>query len=320
MLRGNLILAVCFLPLPVLAGCGATAQSNAGTAPANLQGILVTSPALLDLCTAFLEGTESVRLVVPDVVNSRDWRPTRTAIEKLQRGRLLVLSGADWEPWLQQISFPQSRLLDVSEGLEERLIHLPDVETHRHGSGGLHSHPGYVSQTWLSAGMLLQQLQALELLLAQRLPQLEPANADVNSGAARMREQLRELSAETKRLQDRWSELSLQVVSDGPEYEYLLRDLGWQSVRLHWPRGEEPSESDWQELQTALDTREDSSQALILLHAGRAESTAVKLREQGVQVVRIDLCELLDAEHSVVQRLHGNLQRLSIALDELAQP
>lgn len=313
MLRGHLILAALSVPLLLPLGCGPATQSNDSTAPADLQGILVTSPAMVDCCQALLEGAESVRLVVPAVVNSRGWRPTRSAIEKLQRGRLLVLSGADWEPWLQQISFPQSRLLDVSEGFEERLIHLPDVETHRHGSGGLHSHPGYVSQTWLSAGMFLQQLQALELELSKRLPDLELQNA------GRLREQLRELSAETERLRERWSELSLQVISDGPEYEYLLRDTGWQSTRLHWPRDEEPAEADWQELRTALDDNADGKRTLVLLHAGRSESTESKLREQGVQVVRIDLCEQIDSEHSVVQRLRGNLQRLATALDVFAQ-
>lgn len=303
-------LLIPYLLIVLLPGCQPDTQQ--ATKPTQ-QGVLLTSPALLEIASALLEQQESTRLVIPDVVTSRTWRPTRSAIEKLQRGKLLLLSGADWEPWLQQVSLPQSRIRDVSDTFAHRLIHLPDVETHRHGGGGLHSHAGFVSHLWLSPAMLQQQLEATAQIIGRDFPELKNQLQSRSSG---LKQQLLQLSADVDRIRDLAETTSPVLITDGPEYEYLLRDLGWSAQRLHWPRGEEPTADDWLELQQILEQlpADNIQVPLVLIHDQRAADTQVALKQKGCRIAQIDLCEKQQSQKSVPERLRENLRRIEQAL------
>ena len=77
------------------------------------------------------------------------WRPKPEDVLVLQKADLIILNGASYESWLNNVSLSQSKLVDTSAGFRDRLIPLKELTTHSHGMEGEHEHSETAFTTWL---------------------------------------------------------------------------------------------------------------------------------------------------------------------------
>ena len=269
--------------------------------------IAVTSYPLLVMAQELAGEHAEVQLVTEDDVASPDWKPTNSGIHQMQGATKILISGGDFEPWLQRVTIPKSRLVDTADGYYDQFIRISDALLHQHGPEGAHSHPGVVWTTWLDPQLAQSQLDRVREVLVQMLPH---AASDIHRVADKRSEQLEQLEQRLEQLKQRYSDV--RITGDAPVYQYLTRRLGWKLDYAHWPtHGSVPDEQK-AELQQLIS--EDRPQ-LLLIQSDHMDD----LGDVGVPVCSVDLCIHAAGDADFWQRLEENLTRLEAAA-ELMSP
>ncbi len=101
-----------------------------------------------------------VRLSAPAGEDPAFWKPTSGDVAALQQADLIILNGASYESWLENVSLPTSRLVDTSVAFEERFMTQQNVTTHSHGLDGEHEHSATAFTTWLDLTLAIEQRRA----------------------------------------------------------------------------------------------------------------------------------------------------------------
>ena len=271
--------------------------------------IAVTSQVLLEMTQAVCSDSFDIVKAIPDGISSRHWEPSGVDARALQQAKLILISGAGYEPWKDRVSLPGSRVKDTAVGYYEQFIRIPDAVSHQHGPAGKHDHPGTVWATWLDPDLAIAQLQHVTneclRLNPDQKSRMEPA-------ATKLRAQLDALNPLISKLKGLPMPEKFQVYSDGPFYQYLTTRLGWPLVYMHWEdNAEELSNENQQELTDLLAVSPASPRRIFLLSTQRAASVEEFVANTGLAVVRIDLCEHpIEPEVAFTDRLRGNLERL----------
>lgn len=313
-------LSILILP-GILIGCTHAKQPPSQTEKTNkgLPRIVVTSRPLLQMTQAIVGDAAEVVLVVPDETTSPDWSPTADDAGIMQQARLILISGAGYEPWKDRVSLPGSRMRDTAAGYYDQLIRIPDAVKHQHGPDGPHSHPGTVWATWLDPELCTAQLHQVSLnggrLVPERKQSIETAEASLSA-------ELNSLNVIIDAIKAGVSDEALVVFSDAPHYQYLTRRLGWTLNYLHWDLADTISDANRQELLDSFsantsDTLTQNKRRIFLLDSRHSAETEDFVRKSGGTVVRIDLCETASPEStSFPNRLKHNLERIRDAIDE----
>jgi zinc transport system substrate-binding protein len=308
-----LLVGICF-------GCSRTPDSTGPAKAADGPDVLVTSQPLLEMASAVSGELLDVRCIVPREVTSRTFRPSKSAVRKLQDAELILISGAGYEPWTSRISLPGSRLRDTAVGYYDQFLRIPDAITHQHGPDGKHAHPGTVWATWLDPLLASSQLNQVTESLVKLRPQHE---TEFRAASAKLRAQIDALDQQIAELTAATTDAKPTVYSDGPFYQYLTDRFGWTLNYLHWDDDARLSDAERDELSAALASPADTSRdadrpALFLLSTRESEEAAEFISSLGLKVVRIDLCEFPVESSSLGERLQGNLNRLKEAVSETA--
>ncbi|MDP7110358.1 MAG: metal ABC transporter substrate-binding protein, partial [Myxococcota bacterium] len=114
------------------AGCGA---SDPGSATAGGDGDqAATRLAVYTSCfpVSFLAervagDRATVTLILPAGEDPPDWNPPGDTIAAMQRADLIVINGAGFEGWLGTTTLPESKLVDTTASLGDRLIELEET-------------------------------------------------------------------------------------------------------------------------------------------------------------------------------------------------
>ena len=294
-----------------LAGCqpAATPASTSPTSSARPLKIAVTSQVLLEMTRAICNDNFEVVKLIPNGISSRHWEPSGDDARTLQQAKLILISGAGYEPWKDRVSLPGSRVKDTAAGYYGEFIRIPDAVAHQHGPEGKHSHPGTVWATWLDPDLAIAQLQHVTNACAKVAPEQK---SDLETAATKLKAQLEALNPLILQLRELPHPEHFQVIADGPFYQYLTARLDWPLRYMHWEEdAEELSDVNKQELVDMLTKSPESPRRIFLLSTQRAASVEDFVASTGLMVVRIDLCEIpLDPEVEFTDRLRGNLERL----------
>ena len=302
------------LLLSVIAGCGRSVEPSPETSSANESlRVVVTSQPLLEMAQAVGQGSCEIIRIVPDDVSSRDWKPAAADVQTLQHAKLILISGAGYEPWRDRVSLPGSRLKDTAAGYYEQFIRIPDAVTHQHGPEGPHSHPGTVWATWIDPDLAISQLSQVTGSLIRIAPESKTA---IETAAAKLKSQFESLNPLIVAVTSSAKQDELIVVSDGPCYQYLLNRLGWKLNYLHWAESGDLSDRDREELATVVGALPKSKHRLFLMNTRRSAAAEELAREAGFTVVRIDLCEFpVFPAVPLVERMRASLERLKSAIE-----
>lgn len=305
------------LLLALLSGCSRSTESLPESSTANERlRIVVTSQPLLEMAQLVAGESFEIVKVISDEASSRHWQPRANDVQTLQHAKLILISGAGYEPWRDRVSLPGSRLKDTATGYYDQFIRIPDAVSHQHGPEGQHSHPGTVWATWMDPDLAISQLAQVTGSLIRIAPEKK---AELESSSAKLKAQLESLNPLIADLSALTKTRDITVVSDGPYYQYLLNRLGWKFSYLHWDESEAPSDKDREELTTLVKSLPESTQRLFLMSTRRSPVAEQLADAAGFTVVQMDLCEFpVSPVVPLVERLRANLERLKSAIDGLS--
>ena len=238
------------------------------------------------------------------------WSPAGEAIAAMQQADLILLNGATYEQWVKNVTLPESRLVNTTAGLEDRLVEVQDAVTHSHGDEGAHSHAGTAFTTWLDFSLAAEQAGAIQTALIRELP---AAEAELQGRFASLREDLLALDGELKALA---AASAPTVFFSHPVYQYLQRRYGIDGYSVHWEPGQAP------DAKAIKDFRHDlghhPSNWMIWEAAPLAE-TRTLLEEMGVATVVFDPCADTPAQGDFLSVMHENVERMRPVFQRAAQ-
>jgi len=195
-------------------------------------------------------GSVEVVFPVPPGVDPATWSPDAETIADYQQADLVLLNGAGYADWIQRATLSQSRLVDTSGALADRLIPVDDSLTHSHGPGGDHSHQGTAFTTWLDMELAVGQARAVFDALVRLRPENEP---DYRERLHELEKDLGELDTRLKVVAERIGDQPM--VFSHPVYQYLVRGYGLNGRSVHWESHEAPGDDQWRELFELLSNR-----------------------------------------------------------------
>jgi len=283
-----------------LCGCHSSSEKPTVAAPERVT-IAVTSYPLLVMAETMAGSVADVELVITGDSTSPDWKPTSDAVQTMQKATRILISGGDYEPWLQRVTLPRSRLIDTAEGYYEQFVRIPDAVIHQHGPDGGHSHPGVVWATWLDPRLAMSQLERTRDVLLELLPESE---GTIRSQADSLMNEIRQLDIRLDELALASAEANTVVLGDAPVYQYLTRRLNWRLDYVHLPKHGPLSDDDHLALQQAIRTHQPSA---VFVRSTLAAELEGLQSDTEIPFVIIDLCEVVDDRQLLMQRLSGNL-------------
>jgi zinc transport system substrate-binding protein len=171
------------------------------------------------------------------------WKPKPEDVLELQKADLIILNGASYESWLENVSLSQSKLVDTSVSFRDRLIPLKEVTTHSHGMEGEHEHSETAFTTWLDLKLAISQAGTAKDAMVARWPQHKE---NIESQFSNLSQDLSTLDAEIKNIVA--GNPNLAVLFSHPVYQYFETAYGINGRSVHWEPGEMPDDAKWGEL------------------------------------------------------------------------
>lgn len=243
---------------------------------------------------------------VPEGADPSFWRPSVTDISAIQSADLILLNGAGFASWTAKVSLPQSKLVDTSRGLEDRLIATESI-THSHGESGEHSHEGTASYTWLDPSLATAQATAI----AEAIKMRGLAEADTVDGRmAALAEDLTVLDSRAREtLQDAQDTV---FIATHPRYQYLARAYGLTILSLDWDAGAMP---DADEL-AALEKLARENGATVLIWEAEPPAAAMNAaRSLGLASVIFPPLAVPPPEMTLLEGFGSSMDRIAAAAD-----
>ena len=283
-----------------ITGCTSSSDKQASETSERIM-FAVTSYPLLVMAEQLAGEAADVELVTNGSTTSPDGRPDSDSIRTMQRATRILISGGDYEPWLQRVTLPRSRLIDTAQGYYDQFVRIPDAVIHQHGPEGGHSHPGVVWATWLDPQLVTSQLDQTRDVLLDVLPDSEAA---IRQAADRLADEFRRLDERVEEIMAETSEVGITVLGDAPVYQYLTQRLGWELNYVHLPVRGPLSDEDRRTLEKAMAERQPT---LVFVRSTLADELADLRGNSEVPFAVIDLCETDDDARTLVQRMAQNL-------------
>lgn len=179
-----------------------------------------------------------VHFPVPAEDDPAYWKPNSEDILALQKADLIILNGATHEPWLENVSLSQLKLVDTSADFRDRLIPSKEVTTHSHGMEGEHEHTGTAFTTWLNLKLAISQAGKAKDALVARWPQnkerFEARFTDLSQDLSTLDAEIKGIVAGNP---------NLAVLFSHPVYQYFEAGYGINGRSVHWEPGEMPDDA-----------------------------------------------------------------------------
>ena len=231
-----------------LAGCSGEVSEETAPASASADNsgrplVYATNYPLAYFAERIAAPVVDVRFPVPGDEDPAYWKPDLEDVLAMQKADLIVLNGASYEGWLENVSLAPSRMVVTTHDLRDRLIPLAKDTTHSHGLEGEHEHFGTAFTTWLDPTLAAGQAAAIEDALAARWPQHSDRFAPQ---LAALTEELTALDAAAQEAVAGNPELP--VLFSHPVYQYLAGRYGLNARSVHWEPDQMPDEAQWQKL------------------------------------------------------------------------
>jgi len=290
------------------AGCQPSTDFAAPDTTPQQPVVAVTSYPLMEFAQQIAGVTADVKFFIEGPQHSPEWKPTSSVIQTMQQADHILINGGDYEPWLQRVTLPRSRLTDTARGYYDQFVRIPDAVIHQHGPDGGHSHPGVVWATWLDPELAMSQAEQTRDVLLTLLP---GATAEIRRSADALMSELRQLNDRVGELADKSPDTPLRVVGDAPVYQYLARRLNWDLKYVHWPRSEPLTEADQLAMEQLI---KEFKPSLVLIRSTQQSDYSDVVANDGPQTVLIDMCEEPAKNQTLMQRLQQNLDRIETAI------
>ncbi|MGH8645672.1 MAG: metal ABC transporter substrate-binding protein [Gammaproteobacteria bacterium] len=243
----------------------------------------------------------------PKGVDPAFWVPELEAIQGYQQADLILLNGAGYEKWIDQVSLPQLKLVDTSSGFRSQYIKLAKAFSHTHGPGGEHTHGGTAFTTWLNFKLAQRQAEAVAEALRRLHPELAQSVAE-NYGA--LKQDLAVLDRQMKEIVAQHAQKPL--IASHPVYQYLAQGYGLNLRSLHWEPDVPPSEEQWAELKRLL---QEHPANWMLWERPALADTVTQLKALGISSLVFDPCANVPADGDFLRLMRQDLENLKPAFE-----
>ncbi len=243
----------------------------------------------------------------PKDVDPAFWVPDLEAIQGYQQAELILLNGAGYEKWIDQVSLPQLKLVDTSSGFRSQYIKLADAFSHTHGPGGEHTHGETAFTIWLNFKLAERQAEAVAEALRRVHPQRAQSLAK-NYGA--LKQDLAALDRQMKEIVAHDPQRPL--IASHPVYQYLAQGYGLNLRSLHWEPDALPSAEQWVELRRLL---QEHPANWLLWEKRPLADTVTQLQGLGVSSLVFDPCANVPPYGDFISLMHQNLENLKPAFE-----
>ena len=151
----------------MITGCQKKPEFSAPPVEQNLSqfSVYVTSYPLKYFTERIAGNTIRIHYLVPNDIDPTVWQPTSSDIVQMQMGDLIFINGANYEPWLRNVSLAESKLINTSAVVQDQYIKTQDAFTHSHGPEGEHAHTGTATMTWLNLEIAIAQANTIRQAL-----------------------------------------------------------------------------------------------------------------------------------------------------------
>ena len=306
-----------------IGGCGQSEVSDDIPLSSRKEGrsalrVVATSFVLAEVCRQLTHDAVDVQFPIPAGTSGIDWKPGLHDIRRLQSADLVVLNGAGYEPWSNNLSLPRSRIVVTSAGCAARLIPMPASLTHQHGPQGGDAGTVTAWALWLDPKLVVVQARSVETNLKRLAPEFD---ATISMRTNVVANAFGELDEKLEMLAANSSGRDISILGDGPFYFYLCRRLGWDTVTSIDGESQSGNGGDSDKAATGS---EKARSVLCFLRKDITTPTQLKLRQTAmaanIPIVEIDLCENVSTEElPIMKRLAENLNQIEIALQQLPE-
>jgi len=244
----------------------------------------------------------SLQYIIPADVDPAYWNPNEEELSLYQSTDIILVNGADYAKWMENVSLPTSRIVNTSASFKDELLPLKNVASHSHGPEGEHQHKGVAFTTWLDFEFAIKQAEAIKDILIKKLPK-EKLVLDDNFN------QLKEdLEALDKLMLEGASKLKgVNVFGSHPVYQYLSRGYNLKIKSVHFEPDTFPTDEQWRGLERIV----DKSQENLMLWEGKPNKKIEnKLLELNIDILVFDPCANMPAEGDFLDVMEDNLIRV----------
>ncbi len=245
---------------------------------------------------------------VPENVDPAYWSPDDVQVTAMQQANLVLLNGANHEPWQERVTLSPLNLAITSRGFHDQWIHVEDAVTHQHGPEGKHTHSGIASTTWLDPILLREQIHVVTQTLIKLLP----------GQREKILKREKELDTELDQLDSQWKAATKKLgdrplIASHPVYQYLAKRYGWKLDSLHWEPEQKLSKKEWEQ----FDKLQEKNKATLMIWEDEPlAETKAELDKRGVKIVVIKPLSNGPPEKNVLDEMKANAERFDVALSK----
>ena len=180
-------------------------------------------------------GAEAIDLRFPasEETDPSGWIAGTETILDMQQADLILINGATFERWMNNVSLPDDIIVNTTRGLNDRLVPLGEQFTHSHGEGGEHTHEGTASITWLDLSLAIAQAEKVKEALQEIVP---GKSEEIQGNFQNLKQSLTELDQNYKTL--KIDPEKFQLIYSHPVYQYLQSAYSLEGESLHWEPGD----------------------------------------------------------------------------------
>jgi zinc transport system substrate-binding protein len=250
---------------------------------------------------------ERARVVLPKSSGADPafWQPSEAEVLEYQNADLILLWGADFAKWVQNVSLPLSRVIDTGASIRDRYIYDEEAVSHSHGDEAEHSHGAIAFTSWLDFELMIHQSREIYESISDRYP----------LHAVEYGQSYRALEADLMSLDRAFNELIPEsfdetVFASHPVYQYLARRYEISIQSFHWEPGVMPDEAEWKKFEERL---EENRAKWMLWEGAPIEETKSRMQESGVTSIEFYTVGGLPETGDFLTVMQANLERLRVA-------
>jgi zinc transport system substrate-binding protein len=185
----------------------------------------------------------NLQYIIPKDVDPAYWIPNEKELEVYQSSDIIVINGANYAKWMDDVSLPSSRIVNTAATFESELILLKNLASHNHGPEGEHEHGGFAFTTWLDFKLALKQAEAVRAILVNKLP---TEKLKINKNFEALKSELESLDREMISSASNLKEFNL--LGSHPVYQYLSKGYNLTIQSVHFEPNETPTKKQWEPL------------------------------------------------------------------------
>ena len=294
------LLFILLSGLAMITGC--SKQENA--APENTTPVVYTVNYPLAFFAERIAG-DRMEIVFPEMEGDPAfWSPPAEEIAAYQQADLILLNGAGYARWVQQVSLPPAKLINTSKACSDQYIFIDGAAAHSHGGGEKHAHGEIAFTTWLDPQLALQQADAIRDVFSIRWSEYA---AEFDTNFELLEQELNDLDAALKTA---FATLNgAPLVGSHPVYQYLTRRYSLNLQSVHWEPDALPDPTMVRNLDDLLETHA----AKIMLWEGEPlEAVKLIAEKKGLQTLVFDPCGNRPEEGDYFSVMQANLKNVEM--------